>query len=163
MKNFKKMSSLVALYQFKQELEGMNLEQSVRVKFINAFKRAFERSEDFDLASSAVFRDIMEYVSRNDKKKSMFKSEWQRITKKNDFVKGVLSDFFGGSGGAVKQLKEYIDKELISGESEVSLTHALIDNASEFFQRGLSPKEIDIIRMHIVNEKVRLRELGKLQ
>jgi hypothetical protein len=40
--------------------------------------------------------------------------------------------------------------------------NALILDASKYFGRPLRQKEVDIIKMHVINEKVRLEEEGIL-
>lgn len=84
-------------------------------------------------------------------------------TRTKEITKGVFTDwFFGRTSDALSNLKSLIDKELLQGTNEVTLLNALLLDASNHFGRPLSQKEIDIVRMNVINEKVKLREHGQL-
>ena len=80
MKNkFKKMSTIVASYNFYNELKDLNLSPRDIDSYLKEFLRYFERSEDYDLASARVFDDLMPKLSR--KSINKFKSFWKEMNK----------------------------------------------------------------------------------
>jgi hypothetical protein len=73
-----------------------------------------------------------------------------------------LEKLLNPDGGAVKKLRLAINEEFRSGKDEATIMNALILDASKYFGRPLRQKEVDIIKMHVINEKVRLEEEGIL-
>lgn len=63
----------------------------------------------------------------------------------------------------IKKLQKFTNEEFLAGASEVDIINACILNATKFFKRPLTEKEMDKIRMTIIIEKVKLREQGKLK
>ena len=84
-----KESFIVAANEFWHDLNGFNLNQQEKLRFLEEFKEAFQRSEDYDLASLRVSDDVMRYVeNRRNSKVGAFKSMYQHLTKqeKGDIV-----------------------------------------------------------------------------
>ena len=83
-------------------------------------------------------------------------------TRTKHIEKGVFANLFNPTGAAISTLSNFIDQSILEGDSEDRVLSYLEDNARNYFKRDLTPKETDIIRMHVINSKVRLREQGKL-
>ena len=218
----KKMSTTTALVRFRSEIGDLRINQKKRLRLLERFKEAWERSLDYDLASqSALSRMIPEFAINDDEEKS-FKSSWLALNKAERpilldetdsferselrdqlkemiLIQGLspshvakeisqeydleyesllkeavkisqpqtrkgIKDFLNGFLGSseVSKLRNYIDKELLSGTQENVIVNSLILDAQRYFNRKLSEKELDIILFNIKGEKVRLREAGKL-
>lgn len=63
----------------------------------------------------------------------------------------------------VRRVKEFIDKLFLEGENEVTITNALIVDASKDLGEKFSQDVIDRIKAMVLEEKIRLRKEGKLK
>ncbi len=79
--NIYKGSLLVAVYKFREELRKLNLSQSEISHYTEEFVRWYKRSENYDLASSRIFEEIMNRISRKNIKKQS-RNELVRINGK---------------------------------------------------------------------------------
>ena len=85
-------SFVVAANSFWHDLKDFNLKTEERMRFMEEFKEAFQRSENYDLASMRVFDDVMRYVENRPKHKSIFKSLYNRLTKQQKGDKVMFQD-----------------------------------------------------------------------
>lgn len=163
MEPIKKMSTGVALIQFRNQLGGLKLDSEQRKVLMEQFRSQYERIGDFDLASMEVFDDLIPKLSRGRREKKQFTAWWEDSVSSPEKVrKEIVQKLFGfGSSGAVKQLRDYIDRELLSGTPQSVIRNSLVLDAQKYFGRDLSEKELDIIDFNLTGEKVRLREQGK--
>ena len=147
--NFQKMSVLDALYRFRNEIKDLNISSSQRIKLMEDFKQAFQRSLDYDLAFDRISGEIAPEFAHS----MTFKSFWSEMNS-NDFNK-----FFGIKNNLDK-LRGWIDSEFRSGKREVDILNELLLEGQEQFARPLEQNEIDKFRYIVIDEKVKLRRQG---
>jgi len=143
-----KMSLLVALKQFHEEIADLKISSSEKQKAMQEFKQAYERSLDYDLAVDRVIPKLApEFKSRT------FKSFWNVLNGDTDIRKGFFTTEESKLRGAIANgFKE--------GLTEVAVINALVLNASEFFKRPPTQIETDKIRYYVISEKIKLQSKG---
>jgi cysteinyl-tRNA synthetase len=151
MNKFNKASLLAALFRFRQELSDLNIDDAEKLKLLEEFKEAYSRSLDEDLAMDAIYSHLMSAV-RYSHRKPAFKSQWENMNK------GFWSQFAAKS--EEKRARQLIDNSFRNGMSEDEILQTLVNEGMS--QKGsiLSPRERDIIRMLVIDEKVRMRDAG---
>jgi len=144
----RKMSLLVALKQFHEEIADLKISSSDKQRAMQEFKQAFERSLDYDLAVDRVIPKLApEFKSRT------FKSFWDVLNGSTDIRKGFFST-------EESKLRNAIADGFKEGLTEVAVINALILNASNFFKRPPTQDEIDKLRYFVISEKIKLRSKG---
>lgn len=137
------MSLLDALYRFRNEIKDLNISSSERIKLMEDFKQAFNRSLDYDLAFNRVAPQLMPEL-----KSMTFKSFWKSYNSKE------FSKFLGTEE---KKARRIIDEEFARGEREVNIINDLLMEAQDQLGRPLTQGEIDKLRYLVIDEKVKLR------
>ena len=146
------MSLSEALIRFRGELsEVPRLSSNDRIRLMEEFKSAFDRSMDYDLASERILGQLMASFSRS--KKADFASYWKGM---NRLDKGLLDVFQSEE----KKARRMIDEEFADGKREVDILNALILAGRNFYMRPLTQAETDKLRYLVISEKVQLSNKG---
>ena len=87
--NILKTSLISAIYQFRNELKDLNVPQNLRDRYIREFSEAFKRSDDYDLAASSVFEQIMSGASKSQTPFKVFWKQFSKDAKKDEMMQEI--------------------------------------------------------------------------
>jgi hypothetical protein len=149
MNEIRKESLIVALNKFYQELKDLGASESEIKEMMAEFKKWFEQSLDYDLASNRV---MDKYFGKSMSKKNHFKESWRA-------EKGFLG-FFGTP--ETDKIRRYIDTQLLNGENPADVYNALAVLGAEQMGIDESTKMLIKIKEMIEEEYKKIEDKGLL-
>jgi hypothetical protein len=150
--NIQKESLIVAMWRFRHELEDAKISESEKIRLLAEFKKWFERSLDYDLASARVLENVLAIP-----KSMTFREHWKSM--------GEVNKLFGFKDeGKIEynKLVEVVDKGFLEGQHENNIVNGLIVDFSNQLGDRMTDAFVDKIRYWVLQEKVKLQNQGKI-